>query len=91
MLSSHYAEVGGARVHYVREGTGPHPVLLLPGALGSAVSDFTPQLEGLSKVYRAYNTLMGPKKVLLKIRKKVSSLVTMMLQALVKLKKVKWF
>lgn len=70
MLSSHYAEVGGARVHYVREGTGPHPVLLLPGALGSAVSDFTPQLEGLSKVYRAYNTLMGPKKVLLKIRKK---------------------
>jgi len=49
MLSSHYAEVGGARVHYVREGTGPHPVLLLPGALGSAVSDFTPQLEGLSK------------------------------------------
>ena len=49
-LESHYAQVGEQRIHYVRLGEGPHPVLLMPGALGSAVSDFTPQLEGLSQV-----------------------------------------
>ena len=38
------------RIHYVRSGTGTEPVLLLPGALGSALSDFSPQFEGISKV-----------------------------------------
>ena len=31
-------------------GEGPEPVLLMPGALGSARSDFTPQLEQFSEV-----------------------------------------
>ena len=39
------------KIHYVREGSGDQPLLLLPGALGSATSDFLPQLEGLSKVF----------------------------------------
>ncbi|XP_023330697.1 valacyclovir hydrolase isoform X1 [Eurytemora carolleeae] len=48
-ISSHYTKVGGSRIHYVRSGTGTEPVLLLPGALGSALSDFSPQFEGISK------------------------------------------
>lgn len=48
-LTSSSVHIGEAKVHYVRAGDGPEPVLLLPGALGSATSDFTPQLEGLSK------------------------------------------
>jgi len=32
-------------LHYDRSGAGKHPVLLLPGALGSASTDFAPQLE----------------------------------------------
>lgn len=33
------------QLHYERSGRGGHPVLLLPGALGSTQSDFKPQLE----------------------------------------------
>jgi hypothetical protein len=48
-LSSSYVSVEGLNIHIVREGHGPHPLLLLPGALGSATSDFYPQLAGLSQ------------------------------------------
>jgi len=48
-MTSNSVQVGEAKIHYVRAGDGPEPVLLMPGALGSALSDFTPQLEGLSK------------------------------------------
>lgn len=32
------------RIHYELSGRGAHPVLLLPGALGSTQTDFAPQL-----------------------------------------------
>ncbi|KAK9305041.1 hypothetical protein QLX08_003741 [Tetragonisca angustula] len=41
--------VNGVDINYVRTGTGEHPVLLLPGALGSIWTDFKPQIEGLDR------------------------------------------
>ncbi|XP_056096490.1 valacyclovir hydrolase isoform X2 [Rhinichthys klamathensis goyatoka] len=41
--------VNGVNLHYHRAGDGKHAVLLLPGALGSAETDFGPQLEQLDK------------------------------------------
>lgn len=41
--------VDGSNINYVRVGIGNHPVLLLPGALGTAWTDFKPQLENLDK------------------------------------------
>lgn len=35
----------GVRLSYEQHGTGPHALLCIPGALGSARSDFAPQLE----------------------------------------------
>lgn len=37
-------------VNYVRSGHGDKAVMLLPGALGSAVTDFQPQIEQLPKL-----------------------------------------
>lgn len=34
-----------ARLHVVINGTGSHPILCIPGALGTAVTDFEPQLK----------------------------------------------
>lgn len=39
--------VGDRTIHVVRRGHGPQPLLLMPGALGTAVTDLLPQLEGL--------------------------------------------
>lgn len=41
-----YAQVRGARLYYEDHGHGP-PLVLVPGALGTAQSDFGPQLEQL--------------------------------------------
>ena len=38
----------GTKIKYVVEGTGSHTTLLLPGALGTARTDFTPQIEHLN-------------------------------------------
>ena len=38
--------VNGMKINYCASGSGNHVVLLLPGALGTGRSDFTPQLEG---------------------------------------------
>ncbi|XP_014666243.1 PREDICTED: valacyclovir hydrolase-like isoform X3 [Priapulus caudatus] len=46
-LISAKEEVNGVNFHYVRRGAGEHPILLMPGALGSGSSDFGPQLEKL--------------------------------------------
>ena len=46
-LTSQYVSVEDKKIHVVRKGNGPQPLLLLPGALGSALTDFKPQLEGL--------------------------------------------
>lgn len=42
-------DVEGISLHYEQIGDGPHKVLLIPGALGSGRTDFTPQLEQLDK------------------------------------------
>lgn len=39
----------GKLINYLKVGTGNHVLLLCPGALGSAWSDFKPQIEGLDK------------------------------------------
>ncbi|KOC68981.1 Valacyclovir hydrolase [Habropoda laboriosa] len=41
--------VDGWNINYLRVGTGEHPVLLLPGAVGSIWTNFKPQVEGLDK------------------------------------------
>ncbi|XP_043498312.1 valacyclovir hydrolase [Polistes fuscatus] len=41
--------VNGFDINYVKAGVGDHSVLLLPGALGTAWTDFKPQLENLDK------------------------------------------
>ena len=46
-ISSQYVSVEDKKIHVVKKGNGPQPLLLLPGALGSALTDFKPQLEGL--------------------------------------------
>lgn len=38
----------GTKINYCTSGDGGHVVLLLPGALGTGRSDFTPQLESLN-------------------------------------------
>jgi len=48
-LEAFYTQIGDQRIHYLKRGEGPEPVLLMPGALGSARSDFTPQLEQFSE------------------------------------------
>merc|ERR1711953_1014425 len=40
--------VGETKINYSTSGHGKHAVLLLPGALGTGLSDFRPQLEGLN-------------------------------------------
>ena len=40
----------GTKINYCTTGNGGHVVLLLPGALGTGRSDFTPQLEGLNSM-----------------------------------------
>jgi len=49
-LSSERVRIEGGSIHVVRAGHGSHPLLLLPGALGSANTDFAPQLAGLDQV-----------------------------------------
>lgn len=41
--------INGVDLYYEKTGKGGHPVLLFPGALGSARTDFGPQLKGLNK------------------------------------------
>ncbi|XP_012928690.2 valacyclovir hydrolase isoform X2 [Heterocephalus glaber] len=48
-VSSGKVAVNGVHLHYQRTGEGEHPVLLLPGMLGSGETDFGPQLKSLSK------------------------------------------
>ncbi|XP_050461955.1 valacyclovir hydrolase [Cataglyphis hispanica] len=41
-------KVNGTEINYARIGSGDHPVLLLPGALGTIWTDFKPQIENLN-------------------------------------------
>ncbi|XP_011144727.1 valacyclovir hydrolase [Harpegnathos saltator] len=40
-------KINGIDINYAKVGTGDHPVLLLPGALGTIWTDFKPQIENL--------------------------------------------
>lgn len=42
-------EVSGTSINYVQTGAGDKAILLMPGALGSAWTDFRPQIEKLPK------------------------------------------
>ncbi|XP_038652589.1 valacyclovir hydrolase-like [Scyliorhinus canicula] len=48
-ITSAKIEVNGVHLHYQQTGKGDHPLLLLPGALGSSQTDFGPQLKSLNK------------------------------------------
>ena len=43
--SSGSATINGVRLHYEVRGTGTHPLVCIPGALGTISSDFSPQLD----------------------------------------------
>jgi len=47
-ISSFETSIDGDKIHYQSAGNGPHHLLLLPGALGSATTDFLPQLSKLN-------------------------------------------
>jgi len=47
-VSSDYVTIHDKKLHFVRRGDGEHPLLFMPGALGTALSDFGPQIEGFS-------------------------------------------
>ncbi|GLG98700.1 Valacyclovir hydrolase [Gryllus bimaculatus] len=42
-------DIEGIDINYVQVGTGPHHILLTPGALGSIWTDFKPQIDHLNK------------------------------------------
>lgn len=48
-ILSHKITVNGARIHFETSGSGPHTILLLPGALGSTRTDFSKQLTDFNK------------------------------------------
>ncbi|XP_076844254.1 valacyclovir hydrolase [Brachyhypopomus gauderio] len=48
-VSSGRRAVNGVDLFYMRTGEGDHPILLLPGVLGSGHTDFAPQLDKLDK------------------------------------------
>lgn len=49
--------VKGVNLNYVQSGGGSKSVLLLPGALGSAWTDFRPQIEKLPQLLPDYNVI----------------------------------
>jgi len=42
---SDFVTVDDQKIHFVKRGDGDHPLLFMPGALGTAMSDFSPQIE----------------------------------------------
>lgn len=44
-ITSHESKLEGRKIFWEKAGSGPHNVLLLPGAIGSTRSDFEPQLS----------------------------------------------
>lgn len=50
--TEHKIHVRDANINYVRSGSGHNAVLLMPGALGSAWTDFRPQIENLPKILK---------------------------------------
>ena len=57
MTETGKVDVNGVQLYYERRGAGPHPVLCIPGALGTAVSDFAPQLEYFGRKDSGYTVV----------------------------------
>ena len=47
-ITSYDLSIEGSTIHYEQAGHGPHVILLLPGAIGTGLTDFRPQLERLN-------------------------------------------
>ncbi|KAK2152510.1 hypothetical protein LSH36_326g04055 [Paralvinella palmiformis] len=47
--TSNIVDVDGRKIHCEETGSGKHHVLLMPGALGSSITDFMPQLRNFNK------------------------------------------
>lgn len=59
-LSEHKIQVGECNINYVQLGNSrksDRAIILLPGALGSAQSDFKPQLEGLPPLLKQHSII----------------------------------
>ncbi|XP_055852232.1 valacyclovir hydrolase [Episyrphus balteatus] len=60
-FSSNFTEqkinVDGVDINYVKTGNGSKGILLMPGAIGSAWTDFTPQIEKLPKLLPDYTII----------------------------------
>lgn len=48
-IEAHETTIDGGKLFWEKTGCGPHNVFLLPGALGSTRTDFSPQLNNLDK------------------------------------------
>ena len=44
----------GGQVYYEQQGSGKHAILCIPGALGTVMSDFSPQLEHFGRAESPY-------------------------------------
>lgn len=44
-------------IHFVRTGSGPNAVLLMPGVMGFAEYAFQPQIDGLPKLLENYTII----------------------------------
>uniref|UniRef100_A0A182JNJ9 AB hydrolase-1 domain-containing protein n=1 Tax=Anopheles christyi TaxID=43041 RepID=A0A182JNJ9_9DIPT len=52
-----HLQIGSNSVHFVEAGDGDRAVILLPGALGTAWTDFKPQIEGLPALLPQYRVI----------------------------------
>lgn len=51
------ALVNGVQLHYEMKGTGAHPIVCIPGAMGTAQSDFKPQLDYFGREGSGYTVV----------------------------------
>ncbi|XP_055902589.1 valacyclovir hydrolase [Eupeodes corollae] len=56
-ISEQKVNVGGIDINYVKSGDGPNGILLMPGAIGSAWTDFKPQIEKLPSLLPDYTII----------------------------------
>ncbi|XP_037951980.1 valacyclovir hydrolase-like [Teleopsis dalmanni] len=56
-IKEHKVKVGNVDINIVEAGSGNNSVLLMPGALGSAWTDFKPQIENLPKLLPNYTII----------------------------------
>ncbi|CAG2170335.1 unnamed protein product, partial [Oppiella nova] len=58
-MSSGCIDVEGNNIWYEKFGTGPHPLLLIPGAIGTGRTDFGPQIQGQNALNLKKYTLVA--------------------------------